>query len=65
MADTPSTNGTARPQTPTKPQHNGLALTEYSAHPSPPSSVLNKQETRVPPDFLLPSGYPDVCECMY
>lgn len=60
MADTPTTNGVQTPQTP-KQQHAGLALTEYSAQPSPPSSTPKAEEAKVPKEFLLPNGYPDVC----
>lgn len=60
MADTVTTNGVQTPQTP-KQQHAGLALTEYSAQPSPPSSTPKAEEARVPKEFLLPNGYPDVC----
>ena len=62
MADTPTTNGVQTPQTP-KQQHAGLALTEYSAQPSPPSSTPKAEEAKVPKEFLLPNGYPDVCIC--
>jgi hypothetical protein len=61
MADTAVPNGTHTPETP-KPAHASLALTEYSANPSPPSATP-RDKTRdagVPPDFLLPTGYPDV-----
>ncbi|TKA76089.1 Threonine dehydratase, mitochondrial [Friedmanniomyces simplex] len=62
MTDTalPNGNGTHTPVTP-KPAHASLALTEYTANPSPPSSTP-KDKTRdagVPEDFLLPTGYPD------
>lgn len=53
-------NGTAnhdRPQTPV----GGMALTEYSAHPSTPSEDKRARiKASVPEEFLLPSGYPDV-----
>jgi threonine dehydratase len=62
MADTPTTNGVQTPQTP-KQQHAGLALTEYSAQPSPPSSTPKAEEAKVPKEFLLPNGYPDVRIC--
>ncbi|KAK1821896.1 threonine deaminase [Friedmanniomyces endolithicus] len=60
MPDTGLPNGTHTPETP-KPSFASLALTEYSANPSPPSSTP-KDKTRdagVPEDFLLPTGYPD------
>ncbi len=36
------------------------SLTEYSAWPSPPSEELRKTKTKIPSDFLLPNGHPDV-----
>ncbi|KAJ4419694.1 threonine deaminase [Neurospora sp. IMI 360204] len=38
-----------------------LALTEYSAKPSPPSedATTNKMKDIVPDEFLLPNGHPD------
>ena len=60
MTDSVATNGVQTPETP-KQQHANLALTEYSAAPSPPSSTPKSQEARVPKEFLLPNGYPDVC----
>lgn len=54
-------NGLASPRT---PKQTGLALTEYTANPSPPSqSPKDKEKDRssgVPESFLLPNGYPDV-----
>lgn len=47
--------------TPVTPKMSGLALTEYTAAPTPPS----EREQRTPPNwgipeaFLLPNGYPD------
>jgi threonine dehydratase len=50
-------NGTITPRTP-KPT--GLALTEYSANPSPPSqSPTGPRNNGIPDAFLLPNGYPD------
>lgn len=51
------TNGIMTPRT---PKSNGLALTEYTANPSPPSES-EKKDHGVPEAFLLPNGYPDVC----
>ncbi|KAI4911682.1 hypothetical protein J4E90_006499 [Alternaria incomplexa] len=49
-------NGLVSPRTP----KNGLALTEYSANPSPPSESTSSRTNDVIPDaFLLPNGYPD------
>ena len=51
-------NGT---YTPCTPRRTGLALTEYTANPSPPpSSPKPKTQSAVPEAFLLPNGYPDV-----
>jgi threonine dehydratase len=49
------TNGLASPRT---PKHTGLALTEYTANPSPPNGHT-PTNTVVPPEFLLPTGHPD------
>ncbi|EMC94476.1 hypothetical protein BAUCODRAFT_140794 [Baudoinia panamericana UAMH 10762] len=53
-------NGTRTPETP-KPSHSSLALTEYTANPSPPSATPRDKvvDAGVPEDFLLPTGYPD------
>jgi threonine dehydratase len=64
MADGAVTNGThtpSEPQTP-KPNHTSLALTEYTANPSPGSSTPREKirVAGVPEDLLLPNGYPDV-----
>ncbi|KAI6835484.1 Threonine dehydratase [Hortaea werneckii] len=61
MADPNVTNGTHEPETP-KPAHASLALTEYSANPSPKTSTTPKEKIKsagVPEDYLLPNGYPD------
>jgi threonine dehydratase len=51
------TNGIISPRT---PKNTGLALTEYSANPSPPSESPQSRTNVVIPDaFLLPNGYPD------
>lgn len=64
MPDQPTTtNGTATPVT---PKLSNLALTEYTATPTPPSekdqnSALGlSRNWDVPNAFLLPNGYPDV-----
>lgn len=55
--DTHLTNGLASPRTP----KSGLALTEYTANPSPrdDSSSSKKPHHLIPDAFLLPNGYPD------
>ncbi|KAF2275774.1 threonine dehydratase-like protein [Westerdykella ornata] len=51
------TNGILTPQT---PRNTGLALTEYTANPSPPSDSPKNETSKLVPDaFLLPNGYPD------
>ena len=51
-----------RPHTPSL---SGLSLTEYSANPSPPSEDKRiRIKKTVPDEFLLPTGYPDVCICI-
>lgn len=53
----PYTNGVT---TPTTPKRSGLALTEYTANPTPPSERSSKaRKYDVPIDYLLPTGYPD------
>ncbi|EHY52451.1 threonine deaminase [Exophiala dermatitidis] len=54
--DDPQVNGTTTPSTP-KPS--GLALTEYTAMPTPPSERADIPAYDVPRDFLLPNGHPD------
>ncbi|OIW28173.1 putative threonine protein [Coniochaeta ligniaria NRRL 30616] len=61
----PTANGTIvnvhRPYTPSRtPSLSGLALTEYSAKPSPPSEERDARRKNIVPDeFLLPNGHPD------
>ncbi|KAH0841771.1 Threonine dehydratase, mitochondrial [Fonsecaea pedrosoi] len=52
----PHVNGTTTPST---PMRSSLALTEYTAMPTPPSERADLPTYDVPRDFLLPSGYPD------
>jgi len=63
MADVVVPNGvhTPGPQTP-KTVHASLALTEYTANPSPGSSTPRDKirVAGVPQEYLLPTGYPDV-----
>lgn len=48
-----------RPASP--PSVGNLALTEYSAKPSPPSEdATTSMKNIVPDEFLLPNGHPDV-----
>lgn len=62
MPEEPTTNGVT---TPVSPKMNGLALTEYTAAPTPPSERADRIPG-VPPNWgipnalLLPNGYPDV-----
>lgn len=39
---------------------NNFSLTEYSAMPSPPSEEPLKSKLKIPNEFLLPDGTPDV-----
>src|SRR4051812_18761755 len=39
---------------------NSFSLTEYSAMPSPPSEQPKKAKAKVPDEFLLENGHPDV-----
>ncbi|KIW01601.1 threonine ammonia-lyase, biosynthetic [Verruconis gallopava] len=58
--DTPVNGLDSGAQTPKTPLQSGLALTEYTVNPSPPTeSVKEKAQTAVPEAFLLPNGYPD------
>jgi threonine dehydratase len=53
-----SSNGLISPRT---PKHTGLALTEYSANPSPPSEDPKSQAQKaIPEEYILPNGTPDV-----
>jgi threonine dehydratase len=53
------TNGSVTPRTPK--QTSGLALTEYSANPSPPlENPLSKAQKAIPEAYILPNGTPDV-----
>ena len=53
-----TTNGLASPST---PRQTGLALTEYTANPSPRDESSQDKSSVIPEAFLLPNGYPDVC----
>ncbi|KAJ5175242.1 uncharacterized protein N7482_001119 [Penicillium canariense] len=61
MSENPATNGATTPVT---PKMSGLALTEYTAAPTPPGERAPRVPG-VPPDwgipdaYLLPNGYPD------
>jgi hypothetical protein len=60
---TETPNGTSTtPRTPQRtPSLTSLALTEYSAKPSPPSEERSARINKIVPDeFLLPNGHPDV-----
>jgi len=50
----PHANGTTTPST---PKRTGLALTEYTANPTPPSERTTTYD--IPRDYLLPDGTPD------
>ncbi|KAK4547153.1 threonine deaminase [Oleoguttula mirabilis] len=60
MSDASTPNGVHTPETP-KPTYASLALTEYSANPSPQSSTPREKirTAGVPEDYLLPTGFPD------
>lgn len=64
MSDEPATNGNGV-TTPVTPKMSGLALTEYTVAPTPPSE-RSQRVAGLPPNwgipdaFLLPNGYPDV-----
>jgi hypothetical protein len=63
MPDQPATNGTTTPVT---AKLSNLALTEYTAAPTPPSEKNQNtalglsRDWGIPNAFLLPNGYPDV-----
>lgn len=46
---------------PITPKSNRMPLTEYSANISPVRDN-SKPSAAVPPDYLLPNGYPDVSD---
>ncbi|PKX92983.1 threonine dehydratase, biosynthetic [Aspergillus novofumigatus IBT 16806] len=62
MPDQPATNGTTTPVT---AKLSNLALTEYTAAPTPPSekdpntALGLSRDWGIPSAFLLPNGYPD------
>jgi threonine dehydratase len=56
MADSSIPDGR---KSPTTPDASGLSLTEYAANPSPPELEKAPPKALVPPEFLLPNGYPD------
>ncbi|OKP00369.1 Threonine dehydratase, mitochondrial [Penicillium subrubescens] len=61
MSEEHITNGTTSPVT---PKMSGLALTEYTAAPTPPSERAERipglpPNWGIPSAFLLPNGYPD------
>ncbi|GFF28927.1 threonine dehydratase, mitochondrial [Aspergillus udagawae] len=62
MPDQPATNGTT---TPVNAKLSNLALTEYTAAPTPPSekdqntALGLSRDWGIPDAFLLPNGYPD------
>jgi hypothetical protein len=48
---------------PPRPKHTTLALTEYTANPSPASSPPKpRAHSIVPEHLLLPNGHPDVSQ---
>ena len=56
----PHVNGATTPTTPATPKRSGLAMTEYTAMPTPPSERADiPTYESVPKDFILPSGFPD------
>ena len=65
MAQEEVSDGSALPPTPQTPKTNVLSMTEYSSNPTPPSernarAKRSEALSQIPPDFLLPNGYPDV-----
>ena len=68
MAENGLTNGTHTPDAHAlKSLHANLALTEYSANPSPPCGTPREkiENAGVPEDYILPTGYPDVSRAIY
>ncbi|KAI9888013.1 MAG: Threonine dehydratase biosynthetic, chloroplastic [Watsoniomyces obsoletus] len=57
MSESDLPNGYPLPET---PKFHSLALTEYTANPSPPSEKNRLRAlSQLPDDYLLPNGYPD------
>ncbi|CAG7991990.1 unnamed protein product [Penicillium olsonii] len=64
MSNDTSTNAVVTPVSPVTPKMSGLALTEYTAAPTPPSERADQipglpPNWGIPEAFLLPNGYPD------
>ena len=57
MSQSELSNGVPSPQT---PKLQSLALTEYTANPSPPERARSGSVSLLPTEALLPNGYPDV-----
>lgn len=57
-----NTNGHTNGHASRTPSLSGLSLTEYSANPTPPSEATPTSRITdiIPPEFILPSGHPDV-----
>lgn len=56
-------NGTRRPSM--SSHLKAMALTEYSANPSPPPEEGDEDESLVPEEFRLPDGHPDVSSLFF
>jgi threonine dehydratase len=59
MAEEAMVNGSQTPQT---PKFHALSMTEYASNPTPPSERAQKRSevlSQIPPEYLLPNGYPD------